>query len=235
MSNALTYTVVYNAIIIYITISFIEWFVHRFIMHGNPKILSKIPLFGKLLSDTARDHKYHHEQILMNMHYIEKHSTNHFTWFATISLGTIFAICFKILTNINDNRIILFICTSMTIGYCFLWNTIHNQMHYTTKTVTLREGVPSVILDRSIIKNKLYKSLYINHGIHHLQKGEKFNYNIVFPMFDHLFFTKKYGKCYNNISYCEINKNKDKRCESKVVGCISTDLKTLRKLQLKHT
>ena len=36
---------------------------------------------------------------------------------------------------------------------------------------------------------------------------------------------QKYGKCYNNVAYCKLNKNKDKRCNSKVVGCISTDPK----------
>ena len=96
-------------------------------------------------------------------------------------------------------------------------------MHYTTKTMKIRNGVPSIILDPSIIQNPMYKYLYINHGIHHLQKGEKYNYNIIFPMFDDLFFTKKYGKCYNNKKYCKLNRNKDKRCKSKVVGCISTN------------
>ena len=225
MSNGITYSIVYNVIIIYIIVSFIEWFIHKYIMHGNPETLIKIPLIGDRLSSTAVNHKHHHKQILMNMHYINEHSTNGFYWFDTIALGTIFAIFFKILTDINDNKIILFIILTMTIGYSFLWNTIHNQMHYTTKTMTLKEGVPSIILDRSIIKNPIYKFLYINHGIHHLQKGDKYNYNIIFPMFDDLFFTKKYGKCYNNVAYCKLNKNKDKRCNSKVVGCISTDPK----------
>ena len=36
-------------------------------------------------------------------------------------------------------------------------------------------------------------------------------------MFDHLMCSKKYGRCYNNKSYCE--KNKDFRCE-KQIGCI---------------
>ena len=118
----------------------------------------------------------------MNMHYINEHSTNGFHWFDTIALGTIFAIFFKILTDINDNKIILFIILTMTIGYSFLWNTIHNQMHYTTKTMTLKEGVPSIILDRSIIKNPIYKFLYINHGIHHLQKV----INIIIHLFSHV-------------------------------------------------
>lgn len=224
MSKVLLYSIIYNIIIIYIIASFIEWFIHRFIMHGNPKNLIKIPIIGKLFSKISLAHKHHHEQVLMNMHFIDEHSTNGFYWFETFAILIIFTTFFKILSNIKDNRIIFYLCITVTIIYCFLWNTIHNQMHYTTKTMTLKEGIPSIILDKSIIKNSIFKFLYINHGIHHLQKGQKYNFNIIFPMFDDLFFTKKKGKCYNNVSYCELNKNKDDRCKSKVVGCISTDV-----------
>ena len=225
MFKDLLYNILYNIIILYIIASFYEWSIHKYIMHGDPEVLKQFPIIGERLRITAESHQYHHKQVLMNMHYIDEHSTNGFQWFDSVIMFILVMVSFKILTNIENNYITTGLVFLIVIIYCFLWNTIHNQMHYTTKTMTLKEGVPSIILDRSIIKNPIYKFLYINHGIHHLQKGDKYNYNIIFPMFDDLFFTKKYGKCYNNVAYCKLNKNKDKRCKSKVVGCLSTDLK----------
>lgn len=213
----IVFTILYNVIIIYIIVSFIELFLHKYIMHGDPKILIKVPILGKLLSETAKSHHDHHKQVLMNMHYIDQNTTNGFKWDTTLMLGAIFWIFFTVLTDIKNKYIILTICTFISVIYSFLWNTIHNQMHFATKTITISEGVPSLILDRYIMQNPLYRALNINHGLHHLQKGQKYNYNIVFPMFDHLMFTKKYGKCFNNVSYCK--KNKDFRCK-KQIGCI---------------
>ena len=222
MVNDNIYKILYNVVIIYIIISFIEWFIHKYIMHGNPAILKKIPILGKILSQTAIQHKGHHKQVLMNMHYEEDGITDGFHWFETITVGIVFTILVTLFTNIKDYRNVLFITMCMTICYCFLWNTIHNRMHYTTKTISLKEGVPSIILEDSVMKNPLYKYLYINHGIHHLQKGEKYNYNIILPLFDHIFFTKKKGKCYNNESYCKNNKD-DKRCQTRVIGCMDIE------------
>ena len=213
------YKILYNIVIIYIIISFIEWFFHKYLMHGDPTSLRKIPIIGKTLSQIAIQHNAHHKQILMDMHYIKDDITDGFHWFETFLVCIIFTIFVKLFTTINDNKIILFITVSMTICYCFLWNTIHNKMHYTTKTITIKQGVPSIILDETIMKNPLYRYLYINHGIHHLQKGEKYNYNIILPLFDHIFFTKKTGQCFNNESYCKNNKH-DNRCKSKVIGCM---------------
>lgn len=215
--NNIMFTFLYNIIIIYIIVSFVEWFLHKYIMHGDPKMFDKVPVIGQYLSDTAKSHHAHHKQVLMNMHYIKRHSTNGFQWETSLVLSVIFLIFFKLLTNIENNYIILTITIFITIVYSFLWNTIHNQMHFSTKTMTISEGIPSIILDRSIINNPLYKALYINHGLHHLQKGQKYNFNIVFPMFDHLMYTKKYGKCFNNKSYCK--KHKDFRCKNQI-GCI---------------
>ena len=214
---------IYNIIIIYIIISFFEWFIHKYIMHGNPDVLIKIPLIGKYFNIIATEHKQHHKDILMNMHYIKDGLTNGFFWFETIILIILMFFMFKILTNIKSNKNIFIITVCICIIYSFLWNTIHNKMHYTTETIKIKQGVPSIILDSSIIKNPIYKFLYINHGIHHLQKGEKYNFNIILPMFDDIFFTKKYGKCYNNVPYCKLNKHLDKRCNSKIIGCINID------------
>lgn len=216
--------ILYNIIILYVIASFYEWYIHKYIMHGDPKILKRIPIIGEILRITAESHHHHHKQVLMNMHYIDEHSTNGFEWFESAVMFILILVTFKMLTTIKSNYVILAVSITIVLIYCFLWNTIHNKMHYTTKTMSFNQGVPSIILDPSIIQNPIYKFLYINHGIHHLQKGQKYNYNIIFPIFDYIFFTKKYGKCYNNVAYCKFNESKDKRCATKKIGCINTDL-----------
>ena len=52
---------------IYISITFLEWFIHNKMMHGDPEKLIKIPIVGKYLSNTAEEHLSHHKDVNMNM------------------------------------------------------------------------------------------------------------------------------------------------------------------------
>ena len=54
------------------------------------------------------------------------------------------------------------------------------------------------------------KLLWVNHAIHHLQKGEKGNFNIILPGADFIFNTYK-GKCYDNSNYCK-DSNDERIC-----------------------
>jgi len=73
-------------------------------MHGDPTMFDKVPLIGQFLSKTAKSHHEHHKQVLMNMHYIERHSVNGFSWKQSFILGVIFWIFFKILKIRNIMR-----------------------------------------------------------------------------------------------------------------------------------
>jgi sterol desaturase/sphingolipid hydroxylase (fatty acid hydroxylase superfamily) len=93
-------------------------------------------------------------------------------------------------------------------------------MHNSIETIKYDEGVPSVLLTDSFTKQfTLLQFLYRNHAIHHLQKGDtKYNFNIILPFFDYIFFTKKYGACYDNTEYCR--KTDEYRCAQKIKGCV---------------
>lgn len=210
---------IYYIALIYAYISFMEWFMHKYIMHGDAERLGKIPLIGFYLEETARDHKKHHQQILMNMDYVDPKLIDGFSWQITVIFVALMFPFLKLLTS-GDNYVLLAVSVALCIGYCFLWNTIHNSMHNTIETMKISRGVPSVIIDDTPFKNNaLYNTLYVHHAMHHLQKGDpKYNFNIILPLFDHLLLTKKYGPCFDNTQYCK--REPDYRCKQTVKGCL---------------
>ena len=48
----------------------------------------------------------------------------------------------------------------------------------------LRDGVPNH--PKLLSHGRIYKWLWANHAIHHLQKGEKGNFNIILPGADYI-------------------------------------------------
>lgn len=207
-----------DIILLYLLISFIEWFVHKHIMHGDESRLRRVPFIGDYMGEIAKDHHKHHKEVLMNMRYKHRKTTDGFNWRNTVCMVIVLILFFKIYTN----KYVIVIPLITAILYSFLWNTIHNHMHRTTETISYTYGVPSVLLtDESMFSNNcVYKALYKNHAIHHLQKGNKYNYNIICPFFDYIFLTKQYGNCYDNTSYCKKNYSKDPRCAKKQIGCV---------------
>lgn len=211
---------IYYIVSTYLIISFLEWSIHKYLMHGNENILKHVPLIGKKLEQVAVNHKKHHKDILMNMHYVDLHLTNGFGWGDTMLFTVLIFFFLKLLTRSRKHTVLVSISLALALVYSFLWNTLHNHMHNTMGTIHITEGVPSLIIPQSVSKKSyLYKKLYTNHALHHLQKGTiKYNFNIIFPFFDYVFFTKKYGKCYDNSEYCKINV--DTRCDEEVKGCL---------------
>lgn len=211
---------VYYVFMIYLFISFIEWFIHKNIMHGDADKLGKVPFIGDYLADVARCHKQHHMDVLMNMDYVNPKLTDGFVWLNTLLFIVLTFIYLRLITSL-DNKTILILVTMISVTYSFIWNTIHNSMHNTTETIKITQGVPSILIDNTPFKNNLlYQKLYVNHAIHHLQKGDiKYNFNIIFPFFDYIFLTKKYGVCFDNTNYCR--NVPDNRCKQMVKGCVS--------------
>lgn len=207
-----------DILLLYLFISFIEWFVHKHIMHGDESRLRRVPLIGHYLSETAKYHHNHHKDVLMNMRYKDCKTSDGFSWIQTVFMVITLILFLKIYTN----KYVIVIPLIIAVVYSFLWNTIHNHMHNTTETIPCTYGVPSVLLkDTSLFSNNcIYKALYTHHAIHHLQKGDKYNYNIICPFFDHVFLTKQYGNCYNNVTYCKKHYLKDHRCTEKQIGCV---------------
>lgn len=65
----------------YLFISFIEWFVHKHIMHGDESRLRCVPLLGNYMGEIA---KHHHNEVLMNMRYKHRKTTDGFNWTNTV-------------------------------------------------------------------------------------------------------------------------------------------------------
>ena len=199
-------------ILLYVIISFYEWFLHRCIMHGDPIFLAKIPGIGSFLAGTAKHHLDHHKHVNIDMTLSDRTQTTeiYFPWGMTLVLILIlFLTLFKI---VPAPALVAVIVVGI---HNLLWNNWHTRFHAYEKEVTFDQGLPK--MDRfptGIIYNYLWKY----HAIHHSQKGEKTNFNIIFPLFDHLFGTIGDESCIDNSEYCKQNLS-DERCYQKQVHC----------------
>lgn len=191
-----------------------EWVLHSLVMHGDPEKLKRFPLIGSYLSKTASTHLDHHKEVNMNMKLInitDKRSL-FFSWDICLILSALFMVSLLLFKfKLKDSIII-----SLTLGVLvsFLWNNWHTDMHDSDIKISISEGVPNS--PGLISKGPLYRWLWKYHATHHLQKGSKYNYNIIFPGFDWLCGTYK-GNCVDNTAYC--NENWDYRCQIKKKFC----------------
>ena len=90
--------------------------------------------------------------------------------------------------------------------FCIIW-TIHLNMHNVDYKVQKEKGMMNFKKTKS--HNKIYNYLWKYHATHHLQKGNKKNFNIVLPGFDVLMGTYQ-NNCYDNTEYCKTAN--DDRC-----------------------
>lgn len=201
-------------ILIYILMSFYEWFLHRHVMHGDINVLKKIPLLGRYLVETAREHLEHHKHVNMDMTLkTHKQTTGvYFTWDVTL--------IFIIILTLSTTKIIPKYILFAAMAVCFhnlLWNNWHTRFHDYKHDIPFSTGLPKMDLFPT---GYVYDTLWKYHTIHHSQKGEKYNFNIIFPMFDHIFGTYKGGSCVDNTEYCKKN-HSDDRCYQGQSFCYS--------------
>tara|TARA_B100000925_G_C21938741_1_gene443572 strand:+ start:390 stop:1073 length:684 start_codon:yes stop_codon:yes gene_type:complete len=197
---------------IYISITFLEWFIHNKMMHGDPEKLIKIPIVGKYLSNTAEEHLSHHKDVNMNM-IVEKTDRKEglfFPWKVTFTMAVAGSVAFYITRVFKEYKYNFLLALVFAIIYAILWNTLHPAMHDFNANIKWSEGMPK--FDSINIKNPMYRWLWINHALHHMQKYEKGNYNIILPGFDYLANTY-YSRCYNNNKYCKDNKQDRRVCK----------------------
>ena len=88
----------YHVILIYIMISFYEWFLHKHIMHGDPEFLGKFPFIGEYLKKTAVSHHDHHKLINIDMTMKENKPDDrsaYFPWSLSIGLAISFFVLIR--------------------------------------------------------------------------------------------------------------------------------------------
>ena len=194
----------------YLCISFVEWFIHRYIMHGDATFLKIIPFVGDCLKNISDHHHEHHSNIMMNMEVNPINETDHFVWYEAIFFSIVY---FILMIPIFQNNYLLNLIISSTVSliYTFIWNNIHNDMHNSTGNVSIYEGPPN-FLKKKLTHNPLYSYLWYHHAIHHLHKSPKHNFNIICIGFDHIMGTTKNNFCYDNTLYCSENQLDKKTC-----------------------
>lgn len=204
----------YYAVLVYVLISFYEWFIHRHIMHGNPEFLKKFPIFGNYLSKTAIDHVEHHKHVNIDMTLKtdEESEGVYFPWSVTLITTIIFFI--NAMGLIPNAFVVAVLVVAL---HNILWNNWHTRFHDYKKDVTLSHGLPKFSIFPTGI---IYDALWKYHTLHHAQKGDKYNFNIICPLFDHVFGTYKSGTCIDNMKYCKENHHDD-RCYQEQYYCFT--------------
>lgn len=207
-------------ILIYVVISLFEWVIHRYVMHGNPGNLKKVPIFGGILSQMARDHLEHHKHVNIDMTLKNNVKTKgvYFPWITTLVFISLIYVFLKCSVPLP----IVLVIVSVSI-HNLLWNNWHTRFHQYQNKIGVLDGLPKLgIFPLGPIYNYLWKY----HAVHHSQKGEKYNFNIILPMFDHIFGTLGTDYCIDNTEYCKSNP-RDNRCRQKQKYCFTEkDIKT---------
>jgi hypothetical protein len=205
-----------SLVYMYTVVSCLEWVFHKYVMHGEADKLCKIPCIGQSLSILAHNHLSHHKGIDMDMNMEHHDDLSFFCWKGVIYLSIASFIMF---TPVFQRNILQNLSASIIISLIFVyaWNNMHNDMHHSEGKISWDQGVPNN-LSKEYMHTELFELLLKHHSIHHLQKGENYNFNVICLGFDWLMGTKKNDNCFDNEVYCA--KNDDTRCDFVRRGCL---------------
>ena len=191
----LTLTLAEHAVFVatlYVLFSASEWFVHRYLMHGDPK------------HAIARNHLSHHLRTRPDMSLTTREDDGLlFTWPSSLAIlvaGLALAFALKLALFGRVSLWFVFLCVAIFGAYqSSVWNTIHPRVHGVDGRVTMtwREGIPgwsgwTAAFSRVPVgRDKTLDAwLLENHAKHHAVKGaRKGNYNVTLPLADFLFGT----------------------------------------------
>lgn len=214
--------------LVYIYVSFIEWFTHKYIMHG----LGTLGKFfkGLGLSDSHITHHtqtslgqtligpYEHDSLIFNL----KEQAILFT--ILVTGGTLI---WHVMGRPFDYTLLLITLIILSGLHFWLWASFHTSYHdvyfHTDEPLTNPHGETiSVfgVLDhqntrkecngRSSLWCSFFRYLAWYHTLHHLNKGEnKPNLNVMLPGAD--FFLNTYKSIVDNRDYFNKNKPKNKQ------------------------
>jgi len=208
LNNYLTHNNKLNikfAIILYIALTFMEWFMHKYLMHSQK---------GELLYTEAwsQSHLNHHKKVQNNNKVKSKNPEGMiFTWFpALVAMAIPMAIVIysinKYLETGYSNQTILIILSCIAVAYGSLWNTLHISFHDADIKYSALHAFPSTSIHSYIKQFTPVQWLWKNHTYHHLNKGaNKGNFNIILPGADFIMGT--YRNKIDNTQYCKENKN----------------------------
>jgi len=185
-------------VVIYVVISFLEWFLHYYFMHMNGSLSTFLLSNGV---DLYNSHMEHHKETKMDQTLpddcIEEGLVfNMFDVEITLIVCSLFLIVFFVWCCVpffNERFTLLFllgVTFVISLVYFTSWSSIHSFYHqkYIPTNVPLKNNniiyspVPFYVPDHT---SSIYQYLFWYHTLHHLNKGEsKGNYNVIFPFFD---------------------------------------------------
>jgi len=171
-----------------LTLSFTEWFLHRYVMHGNPEALGRFPLIGSPLAKTADTHLEHHKTVQSDMTLKDHQDDNSLIFrIETVLESALFSIPILMLSGQFTLKEAVAVSAVSGLIYSLLWNSIHTKMHGQEVASRWDSTTPVNALAH---RNPIYEFLWKYHAVHHVQKGkEKTNYNIILPGMDFIFGT----------------------------------------------
>jgi len=194
-------------VMFYIFISLFEWLSHYYVMHYNgflKKLLDYLDI--KMENSHIAHHKQTYlDQTLPSDNYIEKGLVFNMIDSEIISICILAIISMTLFWHYFPNfkksfslTFTLFMTFLLMNVYLWVWSSIHSHYHkvYVECNKKLKFSDNTVYSPVSFFvpneNSTVYKYLFWYHTLHHLTKGEgKGNYNIIFPLFDFIFFTYK--------------------------------------------
>lgn len=216
--------------IVYLNLTAMEWFVHRYVMHAYDR--PKIPILGRVIQKESDSHWEHHRSVRSDMSLDLESKTNvhaglffHYNvaFMFTIILGVLLSIQFKVFKLEMKPRNVILLSFFITMSYSFLWNCTHARLHNEHDIIISGyDGVTNRYQDVVVnfIPKVWFDWMMVNHSMHHAVKGKsKGNYNIILPGFDHLMGTY-HSNCFDNTEFC---KNSDLTSCDKPKGCFDVN------------
>jgi hypothetical protein len=187
-------------VLTYISLTTWEWILHKYFMHAK-----KGNLFYTV--EHSKAHLKHHAHVENDFRITKKNDTGLvFTWFPdsvitlVVSIISLSMVNEAVGTNFTRSKIIV-ISAIIAILYCALWNTLHIAFHKAPYNRSMTHTFPHVQIPDNIKKNPILSWLWRNHLYHHINKGQKGNFNIIVPGADFLFGT--YRNKINNDEFCQ--------------------------------
>jgi len=164
-------------------------------MHKNGLKLLRI----EIPDENVDNHLEHHTKTYLTQYNTGPEQALVFNLFTlhiiilTTFILIIFSICWYIIPPLHccipyDIYIILVVFCILFYYWC--WGSIHSAYHSRKITISNQIAYNLVPYFTPDVNSPIYKYLFTYHSLHHLNKGEsKGNYNIVCPLFDHIFQT----------------------------------------------
>jgi hypothetical protein len=167
--------------VLYLLISFEEFFVHKYVMHN----VINLPF----VNEVGERHIKHH--IATNKDFSIKNNETENICFDYISSFVIFFVTVSIMYLLFHKIVslsIIFVSVLIIITIALIiWNTLHSYIHYFEVNEVCKNtiyGIPSKYINE---ENFYVKWSLDNHRAHHYFKHEeKGNWNVVFPGADYI-------------------------------------------------